>query len=212
MWSAIWSFISEHYPVLFLILVVAGIVWLVAKKWFSLQHEMKNQNVKISETGNKLKGCESRIDKIDEAISAIKEDLAIIRTHLIEKDSKAAKVFSGKASPRKLNDMGERVYKEFGGPDFLNKNQDFLFKMIEEKKPQTALDVENVSLEVLYKCVENDIFNDVKVLVYNSKAITIQEKGKEPTEYALTMNDICFIFSIELRDRYLATHPQVRQE
>lgn len=136
----------------------------------------------------------------------------MIKTHLIEKDSKAAKVFSGKASPRKLNDMGLQVYNEFGGPVFLDKNQDFLFEMIDEKSPQTALDVENASLEVLYKCVENNIFNDVKVLVYNSKAITIQEKGKEPTEYAITMNDICFIFSIELRDRYLAAHPDVRKE
>jgi len=94
----------------------------------------------------------------------------------------------------------------------LNNNQKILFDMIDEKEPQTALDVENAALEVLYKCVDNNIFNDVKVLVYQSKAIIIEEKGKEPMEYAITMNDICFIFSIELRDRYLTEHPNVRQE
>lgn len=212
MWSTIWSFLSKNYPTLFLILAVGVIVWLVARKWFSLQHEIKDHGNKIEDEGTQIKGCESRIDKLDNVISGIREDIAIIKTHLIEKDSKAAKVFSGKASPRKLNEMGLQVYKEFDGPVFLDKNQDFLFRMIDEKNPQTALDVENASLEVLYKCVENNIFNDVKVLVYNSKAITIQEKGKEPAEYAITMNDICFIFSLELRDRYLAAHPDVRQE
>ena len=212
MWSIVWTYISEHYPILFLVLAVIVIVWIVAKQWYSMLYKMKDNSNKIDETCDKIKSCETRVDKLDDLIIGMREDIAIIRTHLIEKDSKAAKVFSGKASPRKLNEIGLQMYKEFRGPTFLDKNQETLFRMIDEKKPQTALDVEKISLEVLYKCVENSIFNDVKILVYNSKTITIQEKDKGRIEYAITMNDICFIFSLELRDRYLSTHPEVRKE
>ena len=65
MWDTILSFISEHYPLLFLILIVGGIVWLVAKKWFSLQHNIENQKVKIGETEEKIKVCENKMSYME---------------------------------------------------------------------------------------------------------------------------------------------------
>lgn len=212
MWSSIWTYISNHYPMILIIIALVVIVWKAAEKWFNFQKDIEEVKKNNGENETKINDCEAQIGNINDALKKMQEDITIIRTHLIEKDSKTAKLFSGKASPRKLNEMGLKVYKDFGGANFLNNNQKILFDMIDEKEPQTALDVENAALEVLYKCVDNNIFNDVKVLVYQSKAIIIEEKGKEPMEYAITMNDICFIFSIELRDRYLTEHPNVRQE
>ena len=75
-----------------------------------------------------------------------------------------------------------------------------LMERMSAKSPRTALDVEQVALEVLYETLDNDIYNEIKLKVYNSKNITIENNGKTE-EYSITMNDICFIFSIDLRDR-----------
>lgn len=225
------SWLSEHYPIVFLVIVAIIATWFVAKGWFQLHNSVKSHGDKIAEHETRFEKVdevqirkslknhdermawhESRLDKVDEAISEIKETLLIIKTHLIEKDSKVAKLLSGKTSPRRLNESGMAIFREFDGERFLKNNREYLTDKIEAKRPQTALDVEKYALEVLYECVNNGIFNDVKVKVYNSKAFIIKYETGEEISFDITMNDICFVFSIELRDIYLSAHPEVRVE
>ena len=59
--------------------------------------------------------------------------------------------------------------------------------------------------------LDSDTCNDIDLKMPNSKNITIENNGKTE-EYSITMNDICFIFSIDLRDRYLSKHPLAQQQ
>ena len=92
--------------------------------------------------------------------------------------------------------------------DFLDKNSDELLAAIAAKDPQTALDVENFAIEVLISQLDSDIFNELKQWVYNSPSFKIEIQGQEQ-EYTVSMNDVCFILSLPLRDMYLKTHPDL---
>ena len=123
MWSSIWTYISNHYPMILIIIALVVIVWKAAEKWFNFQKDIEEVKKNNGENETKINDCEAQIGNINDALKKMQEDITIIRTHLIEKDSKTAKLFSGKASPRKLNEMGLKVYKDFGGANFLNNNQ-----------------------------------------------------------------------------------------
>lgn len=118
------------------------------------------------------------------------------------KNPKSAISFSTKASPRKLNAEGEKLFEDIKGREFLDTNADFLLNCIKDKTPKTPLDVETVAVEVLVENLNNDMFNDVKNWVYNSPMRKIEISG-ELQDYEVTMNDVCFVLSLPLRDMYL---------
>lgn len=124
------------------------------------------------------------------------------------KDSKASFIFSQKASPRKLNAYGNRLFEECNGQKFLDRNKEELLESISAKNPNTALDVENLAVQVLISRLDSDIFNELKQWVYNSPTWKIEIQG-QPQDYTVTMNDICFVLSLPLRDMYLALHPDI---
>ena len=214
--EAILNFIAEHWPQLFILIIVVVVTVIATIKIFKTLSRIKDLEDTRAKTSDlpcdnhtsTIDSHNSRFDNIDDKLSSIQETLTIICTHLIEKDSKAAKLFSRKASPRKLNEEGQRIFNEYNGTSFLQNNEDLLLNAIQEKNPSTALDVEKRALEVLYENVNSTIFNEIKVKLYNSPSITLSIDGKEEP-YTLTMNDICFIFSIALRDLYLEKHPEV---
>lgn len=214
--EAILNFIGERWPFLAILIIVvflAVIATIKIVKTLSRIKDLEDSRAKTSDLPcdthtSSINSHNSRFDNIDTKLSSIQETLTIICTHLIEKDSKAAKLFSRKASPRKLNEEGQRIFNEYNGTSFLQNNEDLLLNAIQEKNPSTALDVEKRALEVLYENVNSTIFNEIKVKLYNSPSITLSIDGKEEP-YTLTMNDICFIFSIALRDLYLEKHPEV---
>lgn len=214
--EAFLNFIGERWPVLLIVIVVGYLVYLATKKVMKTDSRIKGledtraKKVDLPcDTHTKsIDSHNSKLDTINEKLANIQETLTIIRTHLIEKDSKAAKVFSAKASPRKLNEEGQRIFNEYNGTLFLQKNKEMLLNAIQVKNPTTALDVEKGALEVLYENVNKSIFNEIKVKVYNSPTLTITIDGKDEP-YTLTMNDICFIFSLALRDLYLESHHEV---
>ena len=195
--------VSEHYPVVFLVIAAVIITWIAARKWFLLQHRVEENNAKTA-------AHHERLEKMESTFTDIRETLLIIKTYLMEKDSKAAKLFSGKASPRKLNENGQMMYRMFGGNEFMEKNQQLLIEKMEARHPQTAHDVEIQALEVLYECVANDIFDDIKMQVYNCGTFAFVLENGEKTSCTISTSDVCFIFSIELRNRYLTSHPEVR--
>ncbi len=199
MWSQVWKWIAENYPVLLVAAVVAVVVWLIAKFYYT----------RIVKMENAIKGlpCAAH-EQINQKIL---DKLTTITTYLITRDSKASLIFSQKKSPRKLNAFGEQLFKDCGGQKFLDRNSEELLAAIAAKDPATALDVENLAIEVLISRLDSGIFNELKQWVYNSPSLKIELQGQEQ-EYAVTMNDICFVLSLPLRDMYLETHPDLAKK
>ena len=93
--------------------------------------------------------------------------------------------------------------------EFLDKNKDILIQGIDNKTPKTALDVEESALEVLFSLTDNDMFIKIKNWIYNSPTRKLLIDGVEK-DYAITMNDVCFVLSLPLRNMYLDLHPELK--
>lgn len=206
MWDIVWNWLVENCPILIVAAVVAFVVWRVAKFYYT----------RIEKAEERIDAAEKSIEKLpcaahEKTYQKISDSLNTIITYLKMKDSKAAVIFSQKESPRKLNPYGTKLFNDCGGQAFLAQHKDELLAAIAAKDPQTALDVENLAIEVLISHLDSDIFNDLKQWVYNSPSLKIEVQGQEQ-EYAVSMNDICFVLSLPLRDMYLETHPDLEKE
>lgn len=214
MWSAFWNVVAENSPVLIVVSVfavaVAIVVWLSAKFYYTriVATESNLKNVRAS-----VKSVEKKVESLpcaahDKTSQEILDKLTTITAYLITKDSKASFVFSQKASPRKLNLYGKKLFEECDGQKFLDKNKEELLEAISAKNPSTALDVENLAVQVLIARLDSDIFNELKQWVYNSPTWRVEIQG-QPQDYTVTMNDVCFVISLPLRDMYLEMRPDI---
>lgn len=61
--------------------------------------------------------------------------------------------------------------------------------------------MQNVALTVLLYYTSTDAFNHIKDIIYDLPEFDT-EKGK----YELTLNDVCFVMSLPLRDMYIKEH------
>lgn len=169
---------------------------------------MERMDKRVERVENRLERVENRLEAVGNIVQGIRVDLVSLQTFLQSKYKTTTPLFSQKHSPRTLNEKGREVFAQFGGKEFLDANEEMLCQRIESKKPKTALDVEQDALRVLYETMELDIFNSVKLRVYNSEDIDVEREGKVE-KYSISMEDVCFIFSLDLRDRYLRRHPEV---
>lgn len=223
MWSAILQWLSENYPMIFGALVVIGITAVFTWRVFCWVHRIKNLEKELPNKADKnTLPCEINQKKIDDYnnlaeqirndINEIRSDITEVRTYLLTKNSSAAPIFSRKHSPRQLNELGRKVYKDINGEDFLEENKHLFISSIEKSRPMTALDVEANALSVMIENTNKPIFNGIKKWVYNSPSIQIPTNAEgETKEYTITLNDICFILSIPLRDMYLGVHKEITE-
>lgn len=221
--DAVLDYLMERWPVLALFVVViiitAVVVWLLSR-WYH-RFEKVEDTIKelpcekhndlyhrIAETEKTVK--ELPCSKHDKLYNDIREELIAIRTYLTVKDTDVENVFSKKYSPRELNEAGEKLYADVNGKEFLDKNKDILIQGIDNKTPKTELDVEESALEVLISLIDNDMFIGLKKWVYNSSARKVILDGVEK-DYSISMNDVCFVLSLPLRNMYLDLHPELRE-
>ena len=215
--DAILSYLVERWPAFIVIVITAVVVWLLSR-WY---HRFEKVEDTIKELPcSKHDDLYHRIVETEEAvkelprlryeINEIKQELVAIRTYLTVKDTDVENVFSKKHSPRELNEAGEKLYADIKGKEFLDKNKDILIQGIDKKTPKTALDVEESALEVLVSLIDNDMFIGMKNWVYNSSPRKVILDGVEK-DYSISMNDVCFVLSLPLRNMYLDLYPELRE-
>lgn len=174
----------------------------------NIKGEIKTVGGNVIKIESLCNAFDKDIDNVKIQLDKVNDNLTKINSLLLLKYKDASKVFSVKNSPRKLNEIGEKVYADINGEEFLNANEEFLFSLIDTYHPKTALDVENAAHAVCAVSTENEIFNGIKNYVYNSPSY----KMPDDKLYDLTLPDICFVLSLPLRDRYLKAHPEIVSE
>ena len=200
------EFIKEHFAasVIVIIIAVIGLVFLV---WWcsSLYHKIRRiEQLPCGEHGG-------RMSELEKTMTDIREDLALIKSVIVQKYPTSANVFSVKKSPRKLNDKGEWLFEQVKGKDFLEKNKDFLFGKMDEVHPTTALDVENAAHIACSGSTAEPMFSEIKSFVYNAPSIEIHDQDTGSRKYDITLGDDCFVISLPLRDMYLSEHPEIKE-
>lgn len=201
MTEAIVSKLIDISPTIFAIIVVVVVVWKIANFYFT---RFKSTEYKVDNLP-----CKERHDYMSDMkndISSLRASFEELKTVILATNDKVRNVYSVKQSPRQLNEMGNRLYGEFKGEEFLMKNKERLFKAIDAKQPKTALDVEIVANEVLICLLNDEMFNPLKDWVYNSPSQMMVVDGRE-VAHSISMQEVCFILSLPLRDLYLQENP-----
>lgn len=216
-------FIEQHFGLSFLIgvifvaAVISGIIWLTV--WaVKLINRHKDLSARIDDLP--CSHHTSKIDRHDEqladsraAVSRIEGQLDLLVKTLIPKQKKrierAASDFSGKNSPRQLNANGKLLLQDSGADLFLKQHADFFVNKMESLAPKTAYDVEDLASTVLLAESNNDIFIPLKSWVYNAPTRVLTNPDGSTSQKDIILDDIIFVMSLPLRDRYLELHPEI---
>lgn len=150
-----------------------------------------------------------KVNQIDSTLNNTATIVQNISNWIMKKDNKMIDSLSQKNSPRKLNDLGIRILSEIKGIEFLNKHKETLFDWMAKYDRQTALDIENAAHAALFYNTSDLIFNDIKNYVYNAPSSTVIEKDGTEKEYTVSLEDVCFVLSLPLRDMYLTENPDI---
>lgn len=157
----------------------------------------------------RLGKMENDVSQLARDMKDVKTDLVAVKTVLIQKHPKVTAMMTQKKSPRTLNETGKRVVEQVNGIQFLTENKDFFFEKIQAMKPKTALDVENAARFACLGYTDNDMFNGIKLYVYNAPSLKIRSKEGKEMSYDLSLPDVCYALSIPLRDMYLDAHKEI---
>ena len=188
--------------------VIGAVATILGGVWFILSKVFK-----MGQTSVRIDNIEKSVTKLENMAehlpcNAHHDDITKIKTVLVEKYPKSSSVFSMKSSPRKLNPTGEKLFAAINGEQFLKDNKERLFGYISDNSPLVALDVEQLSNAACLSLVSTPAFNSMKNYVYNEPTWTLPD-GKQ---YDITINDICFVLGLRLRDMYLSEHPKLSEK
>lgn len=200
------DFIMEHLAASMIVIIIAVVGFGFLVWWCSaLYHKIKKvEQLQCNDHGG-------RMGELEKTMADIKEDLTVIKSVIIQKYPTSANVFSMKKSPRRLNKMGEWLFEQVKGREFLEKNKNFLFEKMDEGHPSTALDVENAAHIACSSSTNELMFSEIKSFVYNAPSIDIPDDDAGSRKYDITLGDVCFVLSIPLRDMYLSEHPEIKE-
>ena len=153
----------------------------------------------------RLNNSESLLHKMEGQLELLVNNSIMKSTEKIR--SRSGHTFSAKHSPRVLNQNGEALLNECGGKEFLDKNMDIFIDKIRKMQPKTALDVENLAIAVMKAATIEDIFNPIKDWVYNAPIREVCNPDGSTSEIEVTLEDIVFVLSLPVRDKYLEQYP-----
>ena len=162
----------------------------------------------VSTLKEKVSNIEETLESNNDMLIAISEWIMKMDTEMIgellqKKSKKKQNTLVMKGSPYKLTEEGKKVFNEVDGSNFLDTNKEMFFSLIDKRKPKTAYDVENAAQYVLYFSTREDIFNPIKDYVYNAPSRIIKNDDGTEDRHDITLEDVCQVLSIPLRDMYL---------
>lgn len=179
-------------------IVIGSVATILTGMWFMINKAIGfgKLRTEISSHGDKLHSLPCREHH---------DDLLKIKTILITKFPYLEKSLSMKASPRKLNPIGEKLFKEINGQSFLDEYKERLFQIIDNAQPLVPYDVQQEAMTAFAEFVNTPAFNCFKNFVYNAPEVKLEDG----TMHAYDIPDVCFVLGLKLRDMYLAEHPEI---
>ena len=139
----------------------------------------------------------SKIKEICAEFPKIRRALDVISELLLVKGWTKESLYVSSGSPLQLTPAGRKMLTDSGFEEFYGSNKERLFSYMASKNPESPAEVETTAKEAMFylepkvtpkmELIENYAYN-------NGKPVA----------------DILFAYSIELRDRYLLAHPELK--
>ena len=213
--SEIIPWLLENAPWLGILLVaiilVGFVVWKFAKLYFERFVPIEKNFQQLPCAANKvaideLRTMKTTVDNINEQVSEISQ-------WVMKKDSKMIASLAKKHSPLQMVKAGRELFEMSGAKKAVDENIDFLLNEMEKRKPDTPYDVEDTAATVLFTNLGNKLFNGIKNYIYYAPSqITLKDENDQDVVVTLSLYAIVQLMAIELRDKYLAVHPEIPQE
>lgn len=215
--QALQHFFGE-YVVALAVVIIAAVwgIWKLASAFQSMRDKVKEiDDLPCAHHSSKIDKHDEQFSDARALMGEMKGQLDLLIATLVPKENKRTKAispnFSRKHSPRTLNEAGLELLKISGGEDFLKAHADFFIKKIEALAPKTPLDVEDFASMVLLANRNDDRFIPLKNWVYNAPTREITNEDGTTQPYDAELDDVIFVMSLPLRDRYLELHPEIIQ-
>lgn len=206
--DAFLEYLFTQWPVTFPVVLAVVVTWLVARLYARLSQTEKtcashDDEIKTLHNKDLQLGIDHRI---------LARSVDKVRAFLAAGSSNGANFFSGKHSPRRLNASGEKLMRDAHGEAFLEKHKEQLFSKMDERKPQTAFDVEAYANEILLVYSLDPAFNAIKDFLYNYPDMEVTNNEGKKVMHSVTLGNMCFVLSLRLRDMYLDAHPELQPQ
>ncbi len=211
--DAILTFLLEKWPVLVVVVILTPLVWGLSKlhsRFIHVEEHAKNAP------------CNSHVNDIAELkrervnIADMSADLNTIAKWVMKFDPTTIESLA-KGSPYRILPHGYALLELSQGKKCVDGNFDFFKKYINERKPETKYDVENIATLSASACMSQSFMNPVKDFLYsapekmNIKAVDNAGNliEKEMSISTLLINQLVGIY---VRDKYLALFNDGRKE
>lgn len=132
----------------------------------------------------------SKVDRLEVEVKEIRTEVKEIRDKTIacETSLKERGPLKKSRSPVSLTERGEKVIEESTGKSFIDSNYAELKSLVEDEKPKTSYDIQEVSHAIVFLYKEDPRINSVKEYAFKE---------------GLELDDILDIMGIYLRDLIL---------
>ncbi len=237
--SDIWLWIVEKWPVLGVIIAVIAVTWILAVK-FAVPWKQKIEKAEKAADG--VDGLGAKIDRLSESISTLPcsshdksishhkdtlseighklerldsmgDQLSAVSRWIMKLDPLSIDSLAPKFSPRRMTKAGISLFEMSGAKEAVNAGAETFLKQLEERKPQTPLDVEDEAYNVLMQNLSDPLFNEIKnYIYYQPEKVTLKNDAGEDIEVSISLLVLIRLMSIELRDRYLSAHPELEDK
>jgi hypothetical protein len=194
--SEVFTWLADHYPTIFIIVVlIVGAVF-VTKAILKV----------ISRVEKVEKSCDTIDGKIVPKLDSISKAVNGMVVYLSIKDKDMNADLFTIQSPRQLSVIGKDLLQLTGGKKYIDDHQDLLLSMIEQRTPASALDVENQAPIVVLNVADSPDFKPIKDYIFNNPEY---KRGPEGLALRLNIGLVANVMGIYLRDLYLRKHPEV---
>lgn len=232
----IWLWIVGKWPIFGGFIAAIIITWIIAVKFVM---PWKQKIEKAGKAADGIDGLGAKIDRLSESISVLPcsshdksishhkdtlseighklerldsmgDQLSAVSRWIMKLDPAAIDSLAPKFSPRRMTKAGLSLFEKSGAKKAIDEGASIFLTQLEERKPQTPLDVEDEAYNVLMQNLSNPIFNEIKNFIYyQPEKITLQNEAGEDIEVNISLLVLIRLMSIELRDRYLTVHPEL---
>lgn len=194
--------------------ILGGVKYLLDRERMYAENNQKLSNLEkktgklpCEEHGQSIGTLEHNINSIKETMQSNNGMLVELSRWAMHMDESRIEKLAQKCSPLQMTKAGGYLYKISKAKDAINQIADRLIHEMESMNLRTELDVEDKSLDLILKNNNDVAFDPVKKYVYYSPD-TIQV-GNTGETIKFNMLSLMKLMSIDLRDRYLAKHPEI---
>ena len=194
--------------------ILGGVKYLLDRERMYVEHdqkitnlEEKTDNLPCWKHGESIGTLAYNLESIKETMQSNNGMLIELSRWAMHMDESLIDKLAQKHSPLRMTKAGEYLFEVSGAKKAIDEIADRLIREMEAMGLRTELDVEDKSLDMILKNNNDSVFDPVKKYVYYSPDTIQVEKAMEPIKF--NMLSIMKLMSIDLRERYLARHPEI---